>query len=45
MNTGVCITCGAQDVELNDDTEQCEGCQASETGEPKPEGAAAEDEA
>jgi hypothetical protein len=43
MNTGVCITCGAQDVDLDDDTEQCENCQSSESGEPKPDGDAADD--
>ena len=35
MNTGVCITCGAQDVEIDDDTEQCADCVALEGGAPK----------
>jgi hypothetical protein len=39
MNTGVCITCGAADVDLNDATEQCADCDKEETGgeEPKDE--------
>lgn len=44
MNTGVCITCGAQDVELDEDTEQCADCQATEGGEPKNGADALEDE-
>lgn len=33
MDTGVCTTCGAEDVELNPATETCEDCGPAESAE------------